>query len=325
LIVVQRRYGIDLPMDFHTALCVLTLAVLAPCDAALPEVVGVKSELISEVRAIAPGQTFTVALSLEHEETYHTYWVNPGIVGFATSLKWTLPEGFTDGDIQWQVPERCQMVGYNAHGYGSDTLLLVDITAPDPLPEGSVTLQAQGAWMACCPARCCNLAFQDFTLNLKVKRQTEWNAEARDRIAGARGRFPQPAEGWEYSCKRVGDHLVLKAKSPPGLAITSAPEIYFYSRLNHINTLVKQEIQVEGREITATLPISEFAPEDIGKLVGLFYHPGGWPGTEEQHYMPINLAPSVNLTHDHLLRMNPSPIRGCVYDVATGKVEFLEP
>ena len=67
--------------------------------------VGVRHSLLSEVETIAPGQTFTVALFLDHNESFHTYWMNPGTAGLATSLKWTLPEGFEVTPIRWQVPE----------------------------------------------------------------------------------------------------------------------------------------------------------------------------------------------------------------------------
>lgn len=277
-------------MISHTSLCLF--AAITTCAAASPKIVGVKPELFSEAKTIAAGQTFTVALSLKHEKGYHTYWDNPGTVGFATSLKWDLPEGFAAGEIQWQVPERCEMVTiYNSHGYAGDTLLLVDITAPESLPDSPVVLKAEGAWMACGaePGECCNVGFKDFTLTLNTGLESEWNESAREEIAEARRKLPRPIEGWDHSCKRIGDHLVLEVKSTAGLSLKAAEDIYFYSKLNHIDTLVEQGIQIEGDKITVTLSIADFAPKEIEKLVGLFYHPDDWPGAEGQKYMPIDL------------------------------------
>lgn len=264
---------------------------MATCSAAASEFVGVKIELISEAKTIVPGQTFTVALSLKHEEGYHTYWDNPGMVGFATSLAWDLPDGFTAGEIQWQVPERCQMVGYNAHGYNGDTLLLVDISAPESLADSPVILKAKGSWMACGrkPGECCNVGYKDFTLNLNAGHSKEWNESVREEIARAKSEIPPPLEGWEQSCTRIGEQIELKLRNKAGHPLKDADGIYFYSKLNHINTLIEQEIRIDGDEITVTLPISEFAPKKIDKLAGLFYHPDGWPGAGGQAFMPVDL------------------------------------
>ena len=151
----------------------------------MPKSVGVRHSLLSEVEAIAPGQTFTVALFLDHNESFHTYWMNPGTVGLATSLKWTLPEGFEASPIRWQVPEKVKMVIYDAYGYNSDAMLLVDVKAPDKLPKESVVLKAKAVWMACGPEpkQCCNLGFQDLSLSLKTGDTPKWNDEWRARIA----------------------------------------------------------------------------------------------------------------------------------------------
>src|SRR5690242_5500567 len=63
----------------------------------------VVAQLVSDTTAITPGQPFTVALRLQHDPHWHSYWIAPG-TGYPTSLTWTLPEGFKAGDIQWPTP-----------------------------------------------------------------------------------------------------------------------------------------------------------------------------------------------------------------------------
>src|SRR5262245_49489670 len=63
----------------------------------------VQASLVAADVSVQPGRPFTVALRLVHDPHWHTYWINPG-TGYATSLAWTLPEGFKAGDIQWPVP-----------------------------------------------------------------------------------------------------------------------------------------------------------------------------------------------------------------------------
>ena len=60
---------------------------------------GVKINLLSEADAVSPGSKFTVAIHLQHFDGFHTYWKNPGMVGVATQIDWTLPKGFKAGDL----------------------------------------------------------------------------------------------------------------------------------------------------------------------------------------------------------------------------------
>ena len=64
-----------------------------PFAAATPPGEEVVAELVSEVSAVQPGTTFTVALKMAHSGPWHTYWENPG-TGRPTQLNWTLPDRF---------------------------------------------------------------------------------------------------------------------------------------------------------------------------------------------------------------------------------------
>jgi thiol:disulfide interchange protein DsbD len=59
----------------------------------------VKARLVSEAAAVGPGQSVWVALEFTIRDGWHTYWRNPGDSGQATTLQWSLPAGFTAGDI----------------------------------------------------------------------------------------------------------------------------------------------------------------------------------------------------------------------------------
>ena len=63
------------------------------------EMKGVKVSLISELSAVAPGEKFTAAFYIQHFDDFHTYWKNPGLVGFATTITWDLPKGFEAGEL----------------------------------------------------------------------------------------------------------------------------------------------------------------------------------------------------------------------------------
>jgi thiol:disulfide interchange protein/DsbC/DsbD-like thiol-disulfide interchange protein len=110
----------------------------------------VKARLVSEASAIAPGQSFWVALELNIRDGWHTYWRNPGDSGQATSIKWQLPPGFTAGDIVWTTPHRFELPPLVNYGYAKHAVHLVNITAPRDLKAGApAVLSAKASWLVC--------------------------------------------------------------------------------------------------------------------------------------------------------------------------------
>ena len=62
---------------------------------------------------------------------WHVYWRNPGDAGLPPEIAWTLPPGFTAGEIAWPTPERFVVNDIGNYGYAGSVDLLVPITA-DP-------------------------------------------------------------------------------------------------------------------------------------------------------------------------------------------------
>jgi len=129
---------------------------------------GLSIALISECTSIKSGEPFQVALKIEHDEKFHTYWKNPGIVGIATGIEWTLPPGFTASDIQWPYPELSEMSSNPCYGYARDILLLVTITPPETISELKAHLEAKTKWMCCGRTGPCYPGFKTFKLSLPV-------------------------------------------------------------------------------------------------------------------------------------------------------------
>ncbi|MCH8542379.1 MAG: thioredoxin family protein [Alcanivorax sp.] len=141
-------------------LCAALLAVVASADdparSGSVSAPHIRAELFSDVSAVAPGDTLTVALRLQPDEGWHTYWLNPGDSGLETRIRWTLPEGASAGSIQWPTPERIPVEHLVNYGFKGDTLLLVDITVPvdldadtDTDTDTGFTLTADASWLVC--------------------------------------------------------------------------------------------------------------------------------------------------------------------------------
>ena len=106
--------------------------------------------LLSEPSPVAPGQTRWLGLRFDLIPHWHLYWRNPGASGAAPTLRWTLPEGWTIGDLHWPVPKRIRVGPLTNYGYEDTVTLLVPVRIPEtPLPAGPLILIADAEWLVC--------------------------------------------------------------------------------------------------------------------------------------------------------------------------------
>ncbi|THD78056.1 MAG: thiol:disulfide interchange protein [Phenylobacterium sp.] len=127
-----------------------TLAVAAPALAQPVNTGHLTAELVAQDQGIAPGQTIHLALRQQMLPGWHTYWRNPGDSGEPTSLKWTLPAGWTTGDIVWPTPRRLPVGPLVNYGYEGEVLLPVAVTAPaNAKPGQTATLSAAASFLVC--------------------------------------------------------------------------------------------------------------------------------------------------------------------------------
>lgn len=110
----------------------------------------VHASLISEHRSFVPGQSLQIALRLQHDEGWHTYWINPGDSGLPTKVAWSLPPGFKAQDIAWPLPERFDVGGFYNFGYTGEVVLPVVVHVPDDAKPGTTAhVAASVKWLVC--------------------------------------------------------------------------------------------------------------------------------------------------------------------------------
>ncbi|RYD23508.1 MAG: hypothetical protein EOP87_26500, partial [Verrucomicrobiaceae bacterium] len=125
------------------------------------------AELVTENRTIAPGGTFTLALKLDHPDDWHSYYQNSGGVEQPPAIKWSLPEGFTAGPIQWPVPEVKDGYFGKSFVYSGSPVFLIDITASTSSTAGSnVEIKADATWQIC--KESCISEAKSFSLTLPI-------------------------------------------------------------------------------------------------------------------------------------------------------------
>lgn len=105
------------------------------------------------------GATLPVALVLQHDPGWHTYWQNPGDSGLPTRTTYQLRSSAGEtveleaSEIRWPTPSRFPVGPLSNYGYADRVLLAQDLRLPAELPagflDGAARLELQAEWLVC--------------------------------------------------------------------------------------------------------------------------------------------------------------------------------
>ncbi|MCP5270580.1 MAG: thioredoxin family protein [Burkholderiaceae bacterium] len=110
----------------------------------------VRAELVAHAPdGVAPGKPVQLALRIEHQPHWHTYWKNPGDSGLPTNLTWTLPGGVQAGDVQWPTPKKLPLGPLVNFGYEDVLLLPVALQLPADFKAPTVDVKLAAEWLVC--------------------------------------------------------------------------------------------------------------------------------------------------------------------------------
>ncbi|MDP3176726.1 MAG: protein-disulfide reductase DsbD family protein, partial [Spirochaetaceae bacterium] len=110
----------------------------------------VRVDLRASASGIAPSGSVELALTLDHEDGWHSYWINPGDAGLPTTIEWILPRGFAVENTRWPTPLRIEDRGAVSFGYAGIVSVLATLRAPASIPEGQeLEIEARVSLLAC--------------------------------------------------------------------------------------------------------------------------------------------------------------------------------
>ena len=237
-------------------------------------------ELISATTRVEPGQILTVALRLNPDEHWHTYWKNSGDSGLATQIDWVLPEGFKAGPIQWPAPERIDVGPLANYGYGEEVLLLTDIEVPERVPA-NVSISAAAFWLVC--EDICIPGDAELTLNLPA------GPAAPDPVWA--GRISEVRTALPSSLKGLQVEAVLAAKqewilSLPRAAIPDVGKLSFFpDEEGWIEYASPQRMYEQDETIHLRFAAAAGADKMQGDLTGVLVAAPGFTGGQSAALM----------------------------------------
>ena len=126
---------------------VLADSVKAQEQAAMQE--QVRASLVAETDSVSADRPFMVAVKFDIAKGWHTYYKNPGETGEATEIEFSLPSGFTAGEILWQKPKVFNTVGFTEYGYSNEVYHFIKVTPPKGFSGDEIKMAARVSWLSC--------------------------------------------------------------------------------------------------------------------------------------------------------------------------------
>jgi thiol:disulfide interchange protein/DsbC/DsbD-like thiol-disulfide interchange protein len=277
------------PRLFLSAIAVVCLSATLRAD----EPSHVKVSLIPEVRTIAPGAPFWVAVRLKMDPRWHTYWINPGDSGEPTKIKWNLPSGFEAGPIQWPHPERIEVPPLVSFGYEGEAALLVRITPPRDLKIGErVTLGAHVSWLEC--EELCLPGEATVSAVVQTGSHLENDPTLGKFFSEARARLPLDSADWKFAAG-LGRGFVRLTATPPLWLKEPVAEAEFFPETRGQFSNGREAWDRGDGTYVMDLPPSDESSAPVRRLTGALVSKSGWrgPGSERAIRLDVEIGRKI--------------------------------
>ena len=266
-------------------------AAFAALAAPLVKTEHVEAELVSDQLSAQPGKPVLVGLKLRMAEHWHTYWKNPGDSGLPTRIKWTLPEGWKAGEIQWPYPTQLPIGPLMNYGYEDEVVLLSQLTPPASAAPGNYAIRADAEWLVCkdvCIPEKGSLELAMPVANADPAPNPRYQAH----IGRARSMLPAQAPGWKYESSMSGRTLVVRLTPPAGVA-APAKATFFPEREQLIEPAAPQKAMREGNALRIEMKLAEPLAQNVKEVNGVAVAQDNWPGTDRR---AIEVASTLSAT-----------------------------
>jgi thiol:disulfide interchange protein/DsbC/DsbD-like thiol-disulfide interchange protein len=208
-----------------------------------------KTEIIAETNGFAPGETVWFAVRQQVRENWHVFWVNPGDAGIPLSLKWTLPEGYSTGDILHAAPEFIPVGPLASYAHEGVPVFLVSVTAPPSAAPGDVVnVVIDATWQTC--EEICVPEDGRFEFEMPVVASLELRSENVALFDAARRALPPLHQG-AAQFARVEQSYELRIND---WRETEAQEIFFFPEAEGLTTpAAKQSAVIDDNVLTIVM------------------------------------------------------------------------
>jgi thiol:disulfide interchange protein DsbD len=250
----------------------------------------VEAAVVGEMSHLQPGKPYRLGLLLRHDPHWHTYWKSSE-TGYATSIEWNLPEGFTISELSWPTPKVYDFQGFTEYVYEGEVLLMVTLHSPENIKGDSIEISFSAEWLMC--EQTCVPGGIESKIVLAVNAtastpSSEWAGlfEATDR------QLPTQSSSYSVTAWENGPSVVLQVSGkelPDSAYFFDAMATFDAVPENPVNRTSKRDL-----EIILELPEGAAAPDSVR---GILKATPGWQGADNRSSIeidtPVLAAPPV--------------------------------
>ena len=236
-----------------------------------------EASLVTDVKAIVPGEPFTVGLRIGMDPHWHSYWENAGDAGMPTQIRWALPDGFAASAFSWPFPTRIAIEPLVNYGYEDEVVLLVEMTPPAEIAASSVTLGGLATWLIC--EEICLPAEEEVALTLPVA--APGTMAQHEPVGGAlidryRLRLPADSPAWAHAAARTDTGFVLLLQPGPGAEVAALQGAHFFASTGQtIDHAAAQVLRETDDGFALSVRGSDYAAGPAERLQGVLVAPDG--------------------------------------------------
>ena len=245
-------------------------------------------QLATDRSMARPGDTITVALHFSLDPDWHLYWTNPGDAGLAPRVKWTLPEGFTAGALQFPLPERIPAGPLMSFGYEHELVLLSEIAVPaDAVVGKHWEFSAEVDWLVCKSE--CIPGDVVLTLGVDIGNKLQapdpvWSA----RFEEARSRSPISDPAWNVAAIASASQLSLRIAKDPSASNSAPIDLYFYpEQKGIIDNAAPQRFAVTNSGYELTIPRNKMNGDTLSQITGILVATNNWVGNNSRNGLKV--------------------------------------
>lgn len=251
---------------------IVSLLTLIPISAVMaqssPEEQGdvmIRTSLVAESARPAAGEQTTLAVVMQPQDGWHGYWKQPGNVGLAPKFDWQLPDGVTEGEPAYPVPETLLIGNLMNHVYEHPYAILVPLNVPDHLDDGTtIPVRVDLQYLACREDACIperaslstDLTVGDGATSTRHQSDFDRWRQALPRPLGARATYAH-----------IDDRIRISIPLPASVELDQ-PHLFVASD-GAVDPAAKQDFRRQGDELIVETAAGETSPESLEAVVTL--------------------------------------------------------
>jgi len=148
--------------------------------------------------------TIQTIVQMDIDDTWHTYWVNPGESGLAPSLEAKLPDGWKIGELRFPVPKSFSTGGLLGFGYEGKVNMPIDLIPPTDFQGDLPPIHGTLSWLTCNDDSCVP-GKEELTLS---------KGSHAEIIKTSYDSLPKPLKNAKLSVAQIDDNILITLELP---------------------------------------------------------------------------------------------------------------